>query len=284
MPELPEVETVVRGLARRITGFRIASVRLSRKDILFGHNLPINKVLSRRRIQRVNRQGKQIHFILGSDLSLIVHLGMTGRLFVADRDDPKDPHTHLRIQFVRRQTELRFCDPRRFGGLWLIDGAAHQKRKWIGRKLPALGPDALDISLRNFRKLLRRNRQIKGLLLDQQLIAGVGNIYCDESLHRVGIHPLTRACDLDDSTVRRLHQKLRQVLAEAIRDRGSSVSDYRTADKNRGKFQRRHRVYKRAGQPCKRCHNLIERILVSGRGTHICPKCQPLFAITSEQG
>ncbi|MHC4675169.1 MAG: Fpg/Nei family DNA glycosylase, partial [Planctomycetota bacterium] len=200
-------------------------------------------------------------------------------LLLSDVDDPVVPHTHMIITFLRRRSEMRFCDPRRFGAVWLLDGHAGKGDKWIGRRLPDLGPDAMKISLRTFHKALKRHRQIKGLLLDQQIIAGVGNIYCDESLHRAGIHPLTRACDLDRSMVRRLHKKLRQVLTQAIRAQGSSVSDYRTANNNTGSFQHKHLVYKREGEPCKKCGTGIERIVVSGRGTHICPQCQPLFAI-----
>jgi len=274
MPELPEVETVVRGLAGRLIGCRIASVHLSRKALVHGHALSLKKALCGCRIKQIDRRGKQIWIELDANLFVMVHLGMTGRLFVSDGDSELVPHTHMRITFRGRRAELRFCDPRRFGGLWLMAGGAGRKRKWKGRPLPPVGTDALSISLSEFRRLLKRNRQIKALLLDQRAIAGMGNIYCDESLHRVGIHPLTRACDLDDGEVGLLHRQLRRVLNEAIRARGSSVSDYRTADNDKGTYQHRHRVYGRKGLPCRRCGSRIEKFVAAGRGTHICPKCQ----------
>jgi formamidopyrimidine-DNA glycosylase len=125
-----------------------------------------------------------------------------------------------------------------------------------------------------FKTLLQRPRQIKALLLDQNPLSGIGNIYCDESLHRAGVHPLTRAIDLNEAALRRLWQALRRVLAAAIQAGGSSINDYRGADDNLGFFQFKHRVYDRAGEPCRNCRTKIIRILTAGRGTHLCPRCQ----------
>ncbi len=275
MPELPEVETIVRGLARRLTGQVIEWIYLSRGDVVHGAAVPLCAALRNQRVRHVERVGKQVRIDTEGRTSLFVHLGMSGRLTVADRDDPIEPHTHLRVTFRRRRLELRFRDPRRFGGIWLVAGPGQEPNDWIGRRLPPAGADPLQLSPGELRGLLGRRRQIKALLLDQQVIGGIGNIYCDETLHRAGIHPLTPANELDDHAVRRLRQAMRRVLTEAIRAGGSSISDYRTADNKPGTFQHKHRVYDRAGRPCLRCRTPIRRLTVAGRATFICPRCQP---------
>jgi formamidopyrimidine-DNA glycosylase len=297
VPELPEVETVARGLARRIQGQAIASVALHRRDIVHGNGGPIDR-LAGRQISDVRRCGKQVRILVCDEsraaqrcrrqaaesppkLAMYVHLGMTGRLIVVDSAEPLERHTHLVIALAGNDAQLRFCDPRRFGGVWLVaeDGTEHDKLErgtsWQGRRLPPIGADPLEISLPALRAALARKRQIKALLMDQLPISGMGNIYCDEALHRAGIHPLTPAADLDLEAVRRLRLAIRRVLTEAIRAGGSSISDYRNADNARGDFQNRHRVYGREGEACRACGSTIERSVVAGRGTHVCPSCQP---------
>jgi formamidopyrimidine-DNA glycosylase len=281
LPELPEVETVARGLSRRVCGLVIASIDLRRPEIIHGDGGPIERLVGCR-IDDVRRCGKQVRIMLRPHAdrpapTMYVHLGMTGRLVAVDGTEPLESHTHLRVTFRQAATEMRFCDPRRFGGVWLVcgDGDSRGKR-WVGRRLPPIAADPLQLSLAQMREVLDRRRQIKALLLDQQPISGLGNIYCDELLHRAGVHPLTIAADLDPAAVRRVYQAMRRVLDEAIRAGGSSVSDYRNADNTRGSFQRRHRVYGRAGQACRRCGCTIERLVVAGRGTYVCPACQPL--------
>lgn len=276
MPELPEVETIARGLAGRIEGRWIERIHAARTDIIHGNAGPIERVLIGRRIQRVERCGKHVRIGLASSLAVHVHLGMTGRLTLADRDEPLAVHTHLQIGFRRWRMELRLCDPRRFGGVWVIDASRNGMGVWQGRRLPPVGADPLLLTDAQWAGLLRRRRRIKPLLMDQEPISGLGNIYCDEALHRAGIHPLTPADALDGAAVRRLARTLRRVLGEAIRAGGSSISDYRTADNEPGTFQRRHRVYARAGRPCRTCGTSIERLVVAGRGTFVCPRCQPL--------
>jgi formamidopyrimidine-DNA glycosylase len=280
MPELPEVETVARGLHRRLAGRAVESVCLLRADIAHGPVRPCDKLLRGLRVQDVVRTGKQvqINFADGTvGRAVRVHLGMTGRLTVTSRKEPLARHTHLRMAFTGDgDVEMRFCDPRRFGGVWLIDANGCSGKAWKGRRLPPVAADPLRITLPEWRKLLARRRQIKALLLAQEPISGVGNIYCDEALHRAGIHPLTRTCDLGPAATRRLYHALRRVLNEAITAGGSSVSDYRNADDDPGWFQIRHRVYGRGGQPCRRCRTPIQKLVVAGRGTHICPHCQKL--------
>ncbi len=279
MPELPEVETVARGVARRITGRVMQTVRLKRPDMLHGNGGQMSGLVGRR-VEDVRRAGKQIKLTFRNEggtppPTMFVHLGMTGRLVAVDPDTPVERHTHLRITFSDGGSELRFCDPRRFGGIWLVAAEGDKGRRWKGRRLPPIAADPLTLTLPELRKLLDRRRQIKALLLDQEPISGIGNIYCDEMLHRCGIHPLTGAADLSPETVRCLHGAMRRVLNEAIRAGGSSISDYRDADNGRGSFQLQHRVYGRAGQPCRKCGHPIERLVVAGRGTYICPHCQP---------
>jgi formamidopyrimidine-DNA glycosylase len=248
---------------------------LSRSDVVHGSSVPLCAALRGRRIRQVRRQGKQVRVALDAGRSLVFHLGMTGRLIVVDRDEPVEAHTHLGLTFQGWRRELRFSDPRRFGGVWLVEEGASRGGAWLGRRLPPVSADPLTISLDDFRGALRRRRQIKALLLDQRPISGVGNIYCDEALHRAGIHPLTRAIELDAAAVARLWRALRRVLAEAIRAGGSSISDYRSADNQLGNFQLRHRVYGRAGKPCRKCGTSIRHLLAAGRSTFICSRCQP---------
>jgi formamidopyrimidine-DNA glycosylase len=274
MPELPEVETVARGLARRIVGAVIEQLQLVRGDVVHGEAVPLCAALHGRRITKVERIGKQILIQTNSPFSLMVHLGMTGRLVAIPPNSPIEPHTHLRASLLSSRWELRFVDPRRFGGIWLLSDDPG-KVGWIGRRRPPVGPDALRLLFEEFARRLSRRRQLKALLLDQQVLGGVGNIYCDESLYRARLHPRIRADRLGKPELRRLFKALRSVLEQAIEAGGSSVSDYRDAGNAPGWFQVQHRVYDRKGQPCRRCRTPIKRLVVAGRGTFICPRCQP---------
>jgi formamidopyrimidine-DNA glycosylase len=271
MPELPEVETVVARLDARLRGAVVESVRLLRRDIVKGSPRSLHRALISKTLRRVRRHGKRIICELSPATELNFHLGMTGNLLVVHRDEPLLDHTHLRVGFVGRPEELRFRDPRRFGGVWLGNGSSRQ----VGRFSRTQGPDVLEVRLPEFRRILDRRRQIKALLLDQQVIAGLGNIYCDESLFRAGIHPLTAASDLNRAEVATLLRSIRAVLRQAIAAGGSSLRDYRNADGEPGWFQVRHRVYDREGEPCRRCRTPIERIVVASRSTWLCPRCQP---------
>lgn len=280
MPELPEVESVVRSLLGRIEGRRIAEAHLARPEMLHGHDLPIAS-LAGKRIASVSRHGKQITIRFEGRLSLLVHLGMTGKLILAEAARERPPHTHLVLALSRPKQEprkpgqeLRFIDPRRFGGLWLIRGCPADA-PWHGRRIPPAGVDALELPWETFREAARRRRQIKALLLDQEPICGMGNIYCDESLHRAGIHPARRADTLREPALRRLWEAMRQVLREAVKAGGSSISDYRNANDDPGSFQIQHRAYGREGQPCTTCGRPIRRTTVAGRSTFWCPRCQP---------
>jgi formamidopyrimidine-DNA glycosylase len=282
MPELPEVETIARGVHERVRGDRIVQA-------WFGsHRQPFKtpparqaKGLEGRAILAVHRAGKHIVCELGLAVSglgaggpdgapqaqWIVHLGMTGRLLVTTPDGPIAPHTHARLSLASGR-ELRFVDPRRFGRLEFRD-----LRRSPG--FSAAGADPLAVTAQAFAELFRGRRlAIKAALLNQKLLSGVGNIYADESLFRAGIRPRRRAGRLTRAELERLRLALREVLEHAIRLGGSSVSDYVDADGVRGFFQLEHRVYLRTGLPCRRCQTPIRRIVLAGRGTHYCPQCQ----------
>jgi formamidopyrimidine-DNA glycosylase len=269
MPELPEVQTVVVAL-QPLVGRRLATARVLRGDVLHGEKADFNAFARGRKIRGVRRHGKRIIFDIGSDRRIQFHLGMTGLLTLNRRAQPLMDHTHLCIRIAATDRELRYRDARRFGGVWLLD----HDTAGAGRGLGPLGPDALDIRPAQFAALLGRRRQIKALLLDQRMLAGLGNIYADESLYRARIHPLTRACDLRAEEVRRLLRAIRTTLRSALQAGGSTIRDYRTPAGERGWFQMRHQAYGRQGRPCRRCTTPISRIQVAGRSSHICRKCQ----------
>lgn len=274
MPELPEVETIVNGLHKRISGDRIESVWVGRKpEPLKSPAAAIARTLEGASVERVRRVGKHIVFDLsGKSLQgkgpleksqWIVHLGMTGRMLVTDARADIPKHTHL-VARLASGKELRFVDPRRFGRLEVHTG------DFIGD-----GVEPLVIGESDFRELFHpRSATIKALLLNQTLLQGVGNIYADESLFRAGIRPRRRADSLTHAELAALRKALRAVLKEAIAAGGSSVSDYVDAGGEEGLFQLRHRVYGRQGQPCLVCKKKIKKIIVAGRGTHYCPRCQ----------
>jgi formamidopyrimidine-DNA glycosylase len=270
MPELPEVETIARGLDKRIAGDRIESVWIGNKpEPLKSSAAEIVKTLERSRIQRVRRVGKHIVFDLSAPKGTsgtpqwIVHLGMTGRMLVASAGAEPAGHTHL-IARLESGRELRFVDPRRFGRLEVRQSAFNGP-----------GAEPTSIALKELVKLFRRRTSpIKAALLNQKLLHGVGNIYADESLFRAGIRPRRRANSITAAEYAKLHKGLQAVLAEAIAAGGSSVSDYVDANGEEGFFQLQHRVYGREGEACLVCKTPIKKIVVGGRGTHYCPRCQ----------
>jgi formamidopyrimidine-DNA glycosylase len=268
MPELPEVETIANGLHKRISGERIESVWVGRKpEPLKSPAAEIARTLQGARVEQVRRVGKHIVFDLAAGdngrSQWIVHLGMTGRMLVSPADSEVPRHTHL-VARLASGRELRFVDPRRFGRLEVRAGG-----------FSGPGAEPLTIGSEEFARLFhRRAAPIKALLLNQSLLHGVGNIYADESLFRAGIRPRRRANTLTQAELKKLHGSLRQVLKQAIAAGGSSVSDYVDADGEEGFFQLRHRVYGREDEPCLRCKKKIKKIVVAGRGTHYCPRCQ----------
>ncbi|HZU23957.1 MAG TPA: bifunctional DNA-formamidopyrimidine glycosylase/DNA-(apurinic or apyrimidinic site) lyase [Bryobacteraceae bacterium] len=263
MPELPEVETVVRSLAPRLTGRRILHARFSSRHVVRDNFKRLAAKLAGQTVRGVTRHGKFIVAQLDKG-NLIVHLGMTGALLF---DAPAGPHT--RAVFDLDNGVLLYDDPRQFGRIeWAPELPARVAR---------LGPDALHISEADFLTLLRRRHaRIKPLLLNQSFLRGMGNIYSDEALFQAGVHPRAMASRLSKQRAARLHRAMIDILGAAIANKGSSISDYVDAEGRRGTFQHMHQVYGREGQPCTRCGAPIRRVVLGGRGTHYCPKCQRL--------
>jgi len=279
MPELPEVETIARGLDKRVRGDIIKSVWLgSKPEPLKSPAKEIASTLEAKKIASVRRVGKHIVFDLAENgarrrkpqkadpradaAQWIVHLGMTGRMLVCEPSADLEKHTHAIAQLASGR-ELRFVDPRRFGRLSVTHGFA------------APGSEPLEVELDRFVALFRKRKTpIKSALLNQSLLSGVGNIYADESLFRAGIRPRRRASSLSREDLRRLYLSVQEVLKEAIALGGSSISDYVDADGEEGFFQLQHRVYGREGEPCLVCKTPIKRVVLGGRSSHYCPKCQ----------
>jgi formamidopyrimidine-DNA glycosylase len=288
MPELPEVETIARGLASRVIGDVIESVWLgSKPEPLKSTASEIVATLESKRIGAVHRVGKHIVFDLengrrasspvkaksrrksskasrpaSNTAQWIVHLGMTGRMLVCNAHQALEKHTHA-VAKLASGRELRFVDPRRFGRLSVAHG------------FEAAGSEPLEVELDDFVHLFRgRKTPIKSALLNQKLLRGVGNIYADESLFRSGVRPRRRAASLTRKELVLLYAAVREVLKEAIALGGSSVSDYVDADGEEGLFQLQHRVYGREGEPCLVCKTPIKRVVIAGRSSHYCPNCQ----------
>lgn len=262
MPELPEVETVVRSLAA-LAGRRIVSAEFRRGRVLRGGD-PERMAASveGRRMVSIRRRGKFILMALEGGGYLVVHLGMTGRLLLGG-DVGK--HTHAILSFDRGV--LHYDDSRQFGCI--------EYSREIPDRILKLGPDALEVSFEDFAAALgRRKTRVKALLPNQAFLRGMGNIYADEALFRAGIHPLAIASRLRADRARRLYDGMVAVLTEAIAAGGSSISDYVDGEGRKGFFQTAHRVYQRTGEPCAACGAAIRRILVAQRSSHFCPRCQ----------
>lgn len=293
MPELPEVETIVRLLAPNLEGRRIEGASLTLPRILLSPSPSLFRDrLPGRRIRKVIRRGKYIVMELDGS-SLVVHLGMTGQLTYSPAEyreeaafvrtvtglekprgvHPVDRHTHLVIR-LEGGARVLFRDPRTFGKLFLVEGHA-----WAGHpRLRILGGEPLEVRTADF---LRRHypadsaRPVKALLLDQGFLAGVGNIYADEALFRSGIHPSLPARDLTEAQRIRLLESVKAVLRKGIRNFGTSFSDYRKPDGSEGGNYERLLVYGRGGLPCRRCKAVLRKTVVAQRGTVHCPECQP---------
>jgi formamidopyrimidine-DNA glycosylase len=274
MPELPEVETVARGLREVLPGRRVLSVRLGKTDFI-DDPAALEQDLPGGTFTRIRRLGKYLVLDLeprktpAEESSLLIHLGMTGKISVCPPETPIELHTHVFLALDDGR-ELRYNDVRRFGRMALLANGAHE------RVLGGLGLEPLEITAAEFRtRIQARKSRIKAVLLNQSVVRGIGNIYADESLWRAKIHPEKIGTQLKNDELRRLHRAVQHILREAIRLRGSSVSDYVDLDGGRGEFQQKHRAYQLDGKKCFRCGTIIRRIIVAGRSSHFCPQCQP---------
>ncbi len=282
MPELPEVETVARDLRHLVLGATLAGARCDWPRLLRTHDPAVfGAAVSGRTIEAVGRRGKELVIELSGGAALTVHLKMTGQLFVVPAGAPVDRHVHLVLELADGR-ELRFRDIRKFGrvGLYARDPAGELRTEAGAAVFAERGPEPLDdaFTLAAFRARTRGRRgRLKSLLTDQAYLAGVGNIYADEALWRARLHPLRSAASLRPAEERRLYLAIREVLAEAVEQRGSSIDDY-TAPGGDGEMQERLEVYQRTAEPCLRCGHPIRRLVVGGRATHLCSWCQRLPA------
>jgi formamidopyrimidine-DNA glycosylase len=273
MPELPEVENVVRSLRPSLEGRTIGQdVQVS--PLMVGAQVHgFRRQLPGQRIERIDRHGKWIFVRLRGDRTLVVHLGMTGHLSVVTPDSAIEPHTHLRLPLDLGSLECRFVDPRRFGEILLLSSESMAKRFGPDH----LGIDALQVGPEAMIEILSRTRRsVKSLLLDQRAIAGIGNIYADEILFATRIHPAASARALNGTMAAALAEAIGRILKAAIRAGGSTIRDYADSTGRAGSYQLRHLVYGRADQPCRQCNQpiAVDRTIVSGRSTHFCPNCQ----------
>lgn len=271
MPELPEVETVVRDLRPHLVGRRLTRLQVSNKALRVPWARAWKTKVLQRRVRAVERRGKWILIDLEGPW-LLVHLGMTGQFTVVETDQPRRDHTHMVFGLDDERHELRFRDVRRFGSVtYYPDRPTLESRLLRSR----LGPEPFDVDPGLWRERLRRTRRnLKAVLLDQTIVAGVGNIYADEALHEARLHPTVLSTELTSRQADTLRRAVIRVLTRAIEQRGSSIRDYIGGSGLAGKFQDEHRVYGRTAEPCRRCGVPIERIVLAGRSTHYCPRCQ----------
>ena len=276
MPELPEVETLARGLQRELAGRRVLSVELGKTDFM-DNPAEIEREMPGTQIRGVERYGKFMLLRLqgsqetegvAQEAALLVHLGMTGTMMPRAASEPRAKHTHL-VALLDDGRELRYIDPRRFGRIALLAGEKLQE------ELQRFGADPLKISMDEFERRVRARRaRIKALLLDQGFLRGGGNIYADESLWKARIHPARIGTRLSVEEAGSLHGALQLILEKAIMLRGSSISDFLDAEGEPGEYQLHHKAYGREGKACCRCKTVIRRIVVAGRSSFFCPNCQ----------
>src|SRR5205823_981026 len=282
MPELPEVETVARGLRQAILGRRILSVTLGKTDFI-DDPAALEQHLPGRQIDAVERYGKFMLLRLSAvneetraatngdaaPASLLVHLGMTGQIAPSPAGQPLEKHTHV-CMLLDDGRELRYTDARRFGRI------AYLTKALLAEELSGFGADPLEVSKEEFaNRICGRRTRIKALLLDQSLLRGVGNIYADESLWKAKIHPARLGAKLSRKQAEKLRRALQDILQKAIVLRGSSISDFLDAEGEPGEYQRHLRAYGREAKGCYGCKTPIRRAIVAGRSSYFCPRCQP---------
>ena len=279
MPELPEVENIALGLRQEIISLVIEKAYVHQPLILRGPyaHTPrrVATALAATEITAVTRRAKRLIITTNTTYSIIVQLGMTGTFRITPTNQPRPPHSHWSLK-LSDSRYLQFIDPRRFGRVWLLDylDPTNPDPIMLAAGLGKLGPEPFDINPLQFQNLLSSIRPIKSLLLDQTRIAGLGNIYADESLFAANIHPATLANQIDKPSANRLLRAIKTTLRRAITHGGTTFSDFRNPYGDPGRFLNMLRVYQRTSQPCKRCKTPIDRLVISGRSSHFCPNCQ----------
>jgi len=286
MPELPEVETTVRDLRKKVLSRTFLDVWCDFPKMIKSPESfeKFKKKIKNKKILNLWRRGKNIIFDLSEGLSMLIHQKLTGHLLYGKwqmvngewlakergplKEDPMNRFLHL-IFWLDNGWQLALSDLRKFAKVELAP------REKIESELENLGPDPLKIDFEEFKKRLTSKKgKIKQVLMNQEVISGVGNIYSDEALFRAKIHPLKDASELNENDLKNLYQALREILKKAIEVKGESISDYRTPSGERGEFDKLRKVYRREGEPCVRCGTKIKRVKIGGRSAHYCPKCQ----------
>jgi formamidopyrimidine-DNA glycosylase len=266
MPELPEVETIVRGLNSMVKGLTVQRLPHISPHLL--KREPQLRQLTGDTFKSFERRGKYIIAHLKSGKRLIIHLRMSGRILVGEDQRRRDKHDHLEIVFRARRRRLVFRDVRKFGVIQFVRDGQQDTLSRLGVEAPAITASQLQSLVR------KSNRPIKSLLLDQYAIAGLGNIYVDESLYRGGIHPLRASLSLSANEIGALALAIRKVMALAIKNLGTTFDSYSGVNGETGRFARYLKVYNQNGSRCGKCDDIIVKIKVGGRGTHFCPTCQ----------
>lgn len=272
MPELPEAETIRKGLHKTVRGKRIKEVTITLPSMVrrFASKQDVVKRTRGKIIAAIRRRGKSILFILDSSDVLVFRLGMTGQLLWShprSRVD-KDKHTHLTIDFDGGE-KIFFRDIRQFGEVYITEKESLEETLNMGAE-----PLTKTFTLQSLKQIMSSSIKIKPLLMDQKRIAGIGNIYSDEILFEAGIHPFRPAFSFNDDELKKLHWAIGFILDEAIARGGDTIADYRNVLGENGDYQNFHRVYQREGEPCHRCCTPVKRVKLSGRSCHFCPQCQ----------
>jgi len=272
MPELPEVETVVRSIRPVLLGRSIVDIERSTFNLRNPWQSTWNRLIKGCSILDITRRGKWILLELSRpQYRLIVHLGMTGRLLVQKKSEARPDHTHLVFRLKEHCEELRYSDPRRFGCVMLVKETSNGRFP----EEEHLGPEPFDLTTKSFSDcLMKSRRSVKAILLDQSVVAGVGNIYADESLFEARIHPARLGMSLSGQEANSLRKAIVKVLSRAIESKGSTISDFYFGNGESGEFQNEFRAYGRTDESCKRCRKPISCIRLAGRSTHFCENCQ----------
>lgn len=272
MPELPEVENIVRDLRKRILSKKISKVHILLSKIIRNKKNYFIKEVENSIIKNVFRRGKFIIIELSANKYLVIHLKLSGRLLYLSSDEPLEKHTHLTCEFKNSNMQLRYQDVRQFGYLKVIHKS--ELEDFLSNRI---GPDYLSVLFQEFASALKsRKRIIKSLLLDQKVFSGLGNIYVTEALYQAKINPKAISSNIKAIKIKKLYNSIQSILKEAIRLKGSSVDDYIRPDRSEGRYQKIHKVYQKEGKKCPRCRTIIKRIKMNGRSSYFCPKCQKL--------
>lgn len=274
MPELPEVETVRRGLNDLVLNKQISSVDVYYDKMIIGDVQKFKDTLAGKVIETVDRRGKYLLLRFSGDVTVISHLRMEGKYYVKSKDEPLDKHTHVVFNFADGTT-LRYNDTRKFGRMELVKTGMEVNNSGIKKLGPEPTVDTFKVD-DFYQALQKKKKVIKTALLDQTIVTGLGNIYVDEVLWMSKIHPQTPAKNLSYDEAKKLHDNIIKELNMAIEAGGTTIRSYTDAFRNEGGFQFSLKVYQKTGEPCQRCQTPIERIVVGQRGTHFCPKCQIL--------